>query len=157
MINSDIRVPEKIIGDTISFLKERGSVANSEAVVLWLGRREASGITIEELYIPEQEASEDYFRIPPISMMALVAHVRSTGFFVAAQVHSHPKKAFHSVADDTWAVVRHVGALSLVLPYFASRTTVLNFVEQCAVFSLSATNAWCEVRGDRRFEKVRIA
>ena len=64
---------------------------------------------------------------------------------VAAQVHTHPAQAFHSEADDQWAIVRHVGALSLVVPYFAKDTRVASFFDDVALFRLSSENAWCEV------------
>jgi len=44
---------------------------------------------------------------------------------VAAQVHSHPDEAFHSKGDDEWAIVRHEGALSIVVP--TSRGTYLRW------------------------------
>jgi len=47
------------------------------------------------------------FRIPPSSMTAMMAHLRERKLGLAAQVHSHPNRAFHSRADDAWAIVRH--------------------------------------------------
>ena len=54
-----------------------------------------------------------------------------------AQVHSHPGEAFHSPADDRWAIPRQVGALSIVLPFFAAGISEETFFEQAAVFTLS--------------------
>jgi hypothetical protein len=68
---------------------------------------------------------------------------------VAAQVHTHPKLAFHSAADDKWAIVRHVGALSLVLPYFSLRTNVENFVQHTVTFSMNAENDWLPAPKDK--------
>ncbi|MCQ3942700.1 MAG: hypothetical protein DPW22_05725 [Alphaproteobacteria bacterium] len=64
---------------------------------------------------------------------------------VAAQVHSHPRQAFHSLADDRWAIIRHEGALSLVLPYFAARTTPFNFGDEVKVYRFSDMAEWIEV------------
>ena len=64
---------------------------------------------------------------------------------IPAQVHSHPGRAFHSLADDHGAVIRHGGALSLVVPDFGLRTTVDRFLVDAKVYRLSDENRWIEV------------
>ena len=78
------------------------------------------------------------FHIPPEGMTALYAELRHKRLMVAAQVHSHPQEAFHSKADDRWAIVRHEGALSLVVPHFAQATTLDRFLET----SRSTSSQW---------------
>jgi hypothetical protein len=73
--------------------------------------------------------------------------LRDRDLMVAAQVHTHPHEAFHSAADDRWAIVRHVGALSLVLPDFAQKTSIDSFLNEAAVFRLSDRNEWNLVDG----------
>src|SRR5437763_818131 len=82
------------------------------------------------------------FHIPPAGMTALHAELRRGRLMVAAQVHSHPGPAFHSKADDRWAIVRHEGALSLVVPDFAVNTTVSNFLDRSKVYRFSASAEW---------------
>lgn len=156
MNNSLLLVPTAVVDETLAFLRRAGD-RNSEGVVLWLGRREPRGIAVTEAYVPEQEAACDYFRIPPPAMAALLTLLGDTGTFIAAQVHSHPREAFHSEADDTWAIVRHLGALSLVVPHFARDTTSDNFVRQIAAFRLSATNVWRELKAPDRQRSIEIA
>jgi proteasome lid subunit RPN8/RPN11 len=153
---SSLLIPATVIDETLAFLRRAGD-RQSEGVVLWLGRREPRGITVTEAYVPEQEAACDYFRIPPPAMAALLAHLGDTGTFIAAQVHSHPREAFHSEADNTWAIVRHLGALSLVVPRFARDTAAGNFVRQIAAFRLSHTNVWQELDGADREQTIEIA
>jgi hypothetical protein len=38
---------------------------------------------------------------------------------IRAQVHTHPREAFHSSTDDAWPIVHLEGFLSLVIPEFA--------------------------------------
>ena len=78
-------------------------------------------------------------------MAALHGDLRSRRVMVAAQVHSHPRDAFHSKADDRWAIVRHEGALSLVVPNFALGTTVATFLDDTKVYRLSMSDQWVEV------------
>lgn len=137
-------VPESVVASSLDVLQEAGG-ARRECVVLWLGRRTATEIRVVQSYRPDQIAAEDYFRLPRESIAALFDVLRDQDLMVAAQVHTHPAEAFHSAADDQWAIVRHVDALSLVLPYFATDTRVSSFFDHSAVFRLSPQNKWCEV------------
>ena len=138
--------PPSIVDDTLSRLHEAGR-RGCECVVLWLGKRRDGGAQVMDAYLPLQTAKADMFRIPPAGMAALQAELRKGRLMVAAQVHSHPKEAFHSRADDQWAIVRHEGALSLVLPDFALGTAVGSFLRDVKVYQLSPTAKWVEVSG----------
>lgn len=139
-------VPESVVAASLDVLQEAGA-GRRECVVLWLGRRAATEIRVVQAYRPVQIAAQDYFRLPRESIAALFDVLRAQELMVAAQVHTHPAQAFHSAADDQWAIVRHVDALSLVLPYFATDTRVSSFFDHSAVFRLSPQNNWCEVAG----------
>lgn len=142
-MNSLVIAPASIIHETLSELQSAGG-RNSERVVLWLGQRKNGQTNVEMLWVPEQQAGYDFFDIPPQAMQALFQELRTRRLMVAAQVHTHPRQAFHSLADDKWAIVRHTGALSLVVPYFALRTEPETFVRETAVFVLSPKNQWLE-------------
>lgn len=129
-----------LVAKTIEVLQE-GCKQECETVVFWLGK----GDVVDEVYRPEQSVAVDYFHLPGSSMRALMDYLKKDRRRILAQVHSHPGQAFHSKADDKWAVIRHQGALSLVLPTFASKTTVQNFFEQSATYTLSAEDEWHEV------------
>jgi hypothetical protein len=150
-----IAIRRNLIEETLAALKEGGR-ENRETVVLWLGRRSTAGIDVFEVHVPRQTAESHWFRIPPDAMKDLMAHLRRSRYFIAAQVHSHPEEAFHSYTDDKWAIVRHAGALSLVLPYFGEHSDKGSFVRDAAVFKLSARNEWVEVSDDRIEEHYQI-
>ena len=133
---------------TLRHLQEAGR-RGTECVVLWFGRQEDAVVRIQQVYRPAQMARTDMFRVPPDSMKAVLSEISSKRLMIAAQVHSHPFEAFHSKADDAWAIVRHVGALSLVVPYFAFKTSLVNFMEDAKLFRLAPENRWREVpRGE---------
>jgi proteasome lid subunit RPN8/RPN11 len=143
-----VLVPEQLLAKSLAILREAGE-AHRECVVLWLGVRTSTEVMVREAYLPLQEAADDYFHLPRESIAQLFDVLRERGLMVAAQVHTHPGSAFHSEADDRWAIVRHVGALSLVLPHFARRTTAHSFLRDAAVFRLSNENSWLAVgRGE---------
>lgn len=136
--------PRAILFETIARLRNGG--LRNERVVLWLGKASAAPPEpVAEVYEPEQITAIDYFRLPPPSMRALMAHLRTRRLKILAQLHTHPGRAYHSEVDDEWAIVRHVGALSLVLPRFAAATTVENFLVQAMTYELSSANEWLHV------------
>jgi proteasome lid subunit RPN8/RPN11 len=137
---SELLIARALVERTITVLQEGGDRL-CETVVFWLGK----GNVVEDIYRPDQQVSVDYFHLSSDSMRFLMEYLKRDRRRILAQVHSHPDKAFHSKADDKWAVVRHEGALSLVLPKFASATTSDNFFEQAATFSLSADDKWLQV------------
>lgn len=153
-MNDKLIVTSRIVEETLRVLQDAGN-ADSERIILWLGHRSDDGIHVVEAYTPLQEAASDYFRIPPEGMARLFDRIRASGTMVAAQVHTHPEVAFHSAADDRWAIVRHEGALSLVLPWFALRTIAGSFARDAATFMLTKAGTWREVDTARHVEVKR--
>lgn len=143
-MTSIMGVSRDIVRTTIEELQQAGRV-HQERVVLWLGRLEADAVTVRQVFVPIQEAAHDYFHIPREGMATLLTDLRQSRLQVAAQVHSHPHEAFHSQADNRWAIIRHVGALSLVVPAFGLQTTAETFVDDAAVYELFPDNQWHHV------------
>ena len=139
---SSLSVSTALIEETISRLQVGGR-REEERAVLWLSRQSwREPVPVVQVYEPHQITAVDCFRLPPASMQALTAHLRSGRLRIAAQVHTHPGRAYHSKVDDEWAFVRHEGALSLVLPNFALETTTANFLQDVKTYRLSANNTW---------------
>jgi hypothetical protein len=139
-----VEISSALISETITHLQAAGR-NGKECVVLWLAEPGDQTLKVKAAYRPEQFARADVFRIPPDSMRSILQMLAANDLMICAQVHSHPMEAFHSRADDAWAIVRHRGALSLVLPYFASRTTLSSFLAETKTFQLSAENLWIEL------------
>jgi hypothetical protein len=151
-----LRCPAPLVAETLEELRAGGR-QGVERIVFWLGRKDADrGGTIAEIHVPQHEAAEDYFHIPPQGMIAFMSHLRLRRLTLLAQVHSHPGPAFHSPADDRWAVVRHEGGLSIVVPTFAADTTVENFAAAAAVFHLTNQDRWQLVTTDDLPNFLRI-
>lgn len=127
---------------TIDVLR-RGGERGEERVALWLSTATPrTPAPIVEMYEPDQIAEVDYFRLPPATMRSLMNHLRATRRRIVAQIHTHPGRAYHSDVDAEWAIVRHVGALSLVLPRFAVTTTPENFLQQVMTYEYSPHGDW---------------
>jgi len=153
MIIDPLEISSDGVRRTIHLFRAAG---RRECVLLWLGRREAGVQRVVEVYRPIQKASIDYFEIPRNGMAELMARLRTQGLYVASQVHTHPGEAFHSWADDRWAIVRHCGALSIVLPEFAKTTTHENFPLEAAVYQLNPSNEWIRVEAQELPRILRI-
>jgi hypothetical protein len=139
---SAIVLPATLLRQTIDILR-RGGQRQEERIALWLSTAaQRSPAPIVDVYEPAQIASIDYFRLPPESMRALMDHLRSTRRRIVAQIHTHPGRAFHSDVDAEWAIVRHVGALSLVLPRFAATTTPETFLDDVMTYAYTAEGEW---------------
>lgn len=148
--------PLAVLESTLEWLRQAGE-ANREGIVLLLGRRGSDGdVAVLEAYRPDQSAEADMFHIPKDAMVVLLEHLRQKRLIVAAQVHSHPGAAFHSAADDALAIVRHVGALSFVVPRFARTTTTENFLYESAAYELNSGNRWLRVAAEALEHQCRI-
>lgn len=139
-----LQVPMRVLQDSLDILHRAGAHEH-EGIVLWLGQRGRDHSPVKLAYEPVHAADIDYFHIPPEGMRALMKQLDEHDFSILAQVHSHPGAAFHSEADDKWAIVRHRGALSLVLPHFARNVRPASFLQQVAVFSLTSADEWVQV------------
>ena len=139
-----LTLPRAALAHTIARIRQRGE-RNAEGVMLWLGRRSSVDSEVREAYEPLYHSKADQFVVPPQGMSALMDRICATGHAVVAQVHSHPEHAFHSAADETWALVKHVGAYSIVLPWFCAHTTPENFWQQAAVFVMQPQGHWLQL------------
>jgi hypothetical protein len=113
------------ISSTLQTMRDHGA-HGCEALVLWLGQiSPVAGVaSVTFTYVPPQEAisSEDgvgYF-VGGNTLFQLNKALSDTGLRLIAQVHSHPKEAYHSAADDRYAIVTANGGLSLVVPNFGN-------------------------------------
>ncbi len=95
-----------------------------ELLVLWLGEIEPQEgkACVKHAFVPKQKpiTSEDgvgYF-ITGHTLFELNRDLAETGLRLIAQVHSHPQDAFHSAADDRYAIITAEGGFSLVVPNF---------------------------------------
>lgn len=152
---SIIQVREAIIRKTLSVLQEAG-MQQIERILLWLAPLKGETVEIAEIYIPLQIAEVDYFHIPREGVASMLQHLKAKKLKVVAQVHSHPREAFHSPADDRWAIINHLGALSLVLPYFALHTAPQDFVQHAVVFEMSHSKKWEEIVSHKVGTRYRI-
>lgn len=118
-------LPRSVLTLTLDVLASAGR-RGLEGIVVWTGVLEAEvrRFRFTRVVAPEQTA----YRTPDgllvlVSGEALFGLNRDAyarGEIVAGQAHSHPGDAYHSETDDHLAIVTLLGAISLVVPDFAS-------------------------------------
>lgn len=136
-----LKIHKNILAEVLNELR---TSSRKERVVLLLGNRNSECYIADEMFVPMQITDRDYFEIPEEGMDELMNKLRSDRKMMVAQIHTHPGTAFHSQADDKWAIIRHKNAYSLVLPHFASTTTLSNFFERVATYTLNEKNIWTQ-------------
>ncbi len=118
-----ISVRRPTIEKMLATMREFGS-NGWELLVLWIGEIDSTGESarVVQAFVPKQKAitSEDgvgYF-VSGETLFELNKALADTGLRLIAQVHSHPHMAYHSEADDRYAIVTAEGGYSLVVPEF---------------------------------------
>lgn len=136
MTGAIFTVPVDVAQRTHEHLRTKGRDRN-EGVVLWIGTFEPPAVI--QAIVPAQDTGAGRFRVPLAERQRITRELAGTGQMVVAQVHSHPRAAFHSWVDDAEAIPRRLGAYSLVIPDFGARHHLL---EEAALFQLDADGHW---------------
>lgn len=145
-----ITINREIVDQTLRAMRNFGA-HGWELLVLWLGdiEPETGNAIVTEAFIPDQKpiSNEDgigYF-VSSDALFNLNKDLLDNGLQLIAQVHSHPNEAFHSHADDRYAIVTAQGGLSLVVPNFGSAPLDL---AEWAIYQLSGQE-WQEMSSDQ--------
>ena len=115
------RVPRNLLGRSAQALRDVGGGVK-EAVILWQGRVvDHATAEVTRLIVPRQVTGPLHFNVPLAERLRILREIATVGEFILVQLHTHPKEAFHSEADDTMAITKHSGAISVVIADFGTR------------------------------------
>lgn len=150
-------IPPHIVEDTAALLAEPG-VDGFEAAALWVGTvLDSTHAVVAKVHRPEQVA-----RATPAGLAVTLTEdgltdlIRSLagGEIVLARLHTHgTDDVDHSDIDDRNLVVAHPGAVSIVVPWFASHGIDLS---SCGVHVLSMSHQWRRLTTGETHERFRI-
>lgn len=135
-----LKVPMNVLDEARIFFEDRGA-AGCEGTALIA----ATACIATRLVVPEQVASP----VPACRVEVTLAgklslaSVLGANEHYAARIHSHPGPAFHSPTDDANPAITHIGALSIVVPYFG--LGLRHGLAACAVYVLGEARGWIEV------------
>jgi hypothetical protein len=117
------RLPRELAEKCCGALRERGAEGD-ELFIALAGVIEEDVVGLRRALVPEQTCHHTpeglLVTIDGEAIFALNREAYERGEILAAQIHAHPGRAYHSGADDVLALIRLPGALSIVVPDFAA-------------------------------------
>jgi hypothetical protein len=149
------RIPADVVEASVRALRN-GSAGAREWVILWQGRiLDETTAEITKIQVPRQNTGPLHFNVPLDERLRLLDVISAEGELIFAQLHTHPRKAFHSEADDRLAIAKHTGAVSIVVANFGVRWTG-NFLETSVNRHLGA-GRWQKLRPDEVLKLLEVA
>ncbi len=145
-------VPSTVLDVTREHLRWRGSEGH-EGALCWAGIVK-EGLAIVTTALPFVASGEWGVHIPAEQTGLLYAHCHARGLTLLAQVHSHPRNAFHSTVDEQLPHSAEPGFLSIVVPNFG-RCSYSNF-SSWAVFEQLRYEIWREWGNGEKRERLRV-
>lgn len=138
-------VSQAVLDETWEFLRRRGE-ERLEAVVLWLGHVDAADrACVLGALVPPQVAYRSEHglavEVPQDVLTELIAALPG-GVRILVRVHSHPTDAYHSELDNRNMLIGHEGAISIVVPFFATGSVELR---TCSINQLHGDGHWREL------------
>lgn len=112
-----LRVSKQLLTETFGQFRSCGQ-GRRECQVLWIGPWSTPDI-VTEIVHPRHSGLGDGFILDDAWITVFWVELAERGYGIRAQVHTHPRRAFHSETDDEWPIVHLAGFLSLVVPDFA--------------------------------------
>jgi proteasome lid subunit RPN8/RPN11 len=107
------------VAQSLTALRMCGRGRN-ECVVIWLGERSEPECVTRVIH-PRHRSGRGGYRIDDTWLNDLWEELADTGEQIVAQVHTHPRSAFHSLKDDAYPILLQAGLYSLVIPNFAQQ------------------------------------
>lgn len=149
-----LTVPKQIVAGTGEALREFGA-EGFEGLVLWAGELSPTTARVTSGFVPPQHPIRDesgvgYF-VDGDALFELNRELHRGGLVLLAQVHSHPGEAYHSAADDRYAIATAEGSYSLVAPEFGEAFSV----SSCAVYCLEG-GYWIPVATADLSRRIRV-
>lgn len=119
-----------------------------ECQVLWLSSWHTLN-EIDQCVHPMHHSHRYGFSVDDAWLTGLWKSLAATGYGIRAQIHTHPKEAFHSPTDDQFPIVHTVGFLSLVIPDFGTGARTL---DTAYLTEIDSTGCWKRVPINARIE-----
>jgi hypothetical protein len=117
-------VTDAQIAATNDALREAGR-DGFELFVLWTGVARGKRFDVGHVHVPRQTSFQEeeglHVRVDGDELHKLNVWLFENGETLGVQVHTHPRKAYHSETDDTYPMVTSMGGLSIVVPNFGDR------------------------------------
>lgn len=140
-----LRIGEGLLAQSLTQLRECGR-GREECVVIWVGK---PGGEVQRVVHPRHVADRGGYRIDGAWLNRFWDELADNGERILAQVHTHPRDAFHSKRDDAYPILLTPGLYSLVIPNFAREPVDQRawFLVQLGADGMWERRDWREVSG----------
>jgi hypothetical protein len=142
-----------LLEDTQALMRN-SSKHGREAYCVWVGQLSHGRGLVEAVWPVAAKAGVAHAHVSLDDVLTLSDKVTSQGWFILAQVHTHPGSAFHSPVDDQHPISNKPGFISIVVPDFGKNPTGVGW----AWFVLVGAGRWRELSDEevaRLFSRVR--
>lgn len=147
-----LRLGKGLLAETFAQLHACGG-GREECVAFWTGPLLDPDL-VDEMLHPRHSAKRGGYEVDPNWLTQAFGELADREREIRVQVHSHPRKAFHSKTDDEYPVVQTPGFLSLVIPDFAAGPVGL---EQTFLARLEGSGGWHPLPPKKALEVVDAA
>ena len=151
-----IQIPMQEVEKVYEHLRACGH-RGVEGVALCAGKQCDDIFQVKEIIIPEQRAFDHeeglLYMVDGKELHRINVWLYRNNMTLMAQIHSHPKRAYHSETDDTYPIIAAVGGVSIVIPDFGFNPISVN---EWAVYRLSPHGMWEEQNPKARKELMYI-
>lgn len=134
------RVGSQTVERTLEFFRQQG-LRGHEGVALWPGNIAGGICDIGSPLIPRQITGPRMYQIPADESFRIIKTVAKQNLVIPIQIHSHPGSAYHSEADDEYAFLQHLNAISIVVPNFGF-FDARDFLANAVFYSLRGPELW---------------
>jgi len=118
-----IRLASGLLLETFRTLRECGR-AECECGVFWTGP--SGGDLADAVEHPLHNRSPFGYEVDSEWITQLWIRLAASRRSIKAQIHTHPREAFHSCVDDKWPIISQPDFVSIVIPDFATGDSSLD-------------------------------
>jgi len=104
--------------DKTQALLRKSSAQGAEAYCVWVGELRQGAARVRDVWPVAAAANAAHARVSLDHVLLLGDRVARRGWFILAQLHTHPGDAFHSAVDDRFPISNQPGFVSIVVPNF---------------------------------------
>ncbi|MCW3117954.1 MAG: hypothetical protein JWM28_2036 [Chitinophagaceae bacterium] len=151
-----IYFPKDLVDDIYKEIQETGA-EGYERLALCAGEKTEKEFRITRVIYPKQTLRKTpsgvSFHVSGEELERIGDLLYETQLSLIAQVHSHPTEAYHSEADDNYAIITRTGGLSIVIPDFG--TSDSDF-ENSAFYRLYPDTGWTSLSKQQASMLIKI-
>jgi proteasome lid subunit RPN8/RPN11 len=140
------QVRRETIDESLRFFQKQGKRGH-EGVALWPGRLLEGRCEVQGAIIPVQITGPRMYQIPADESFRVIKSTAKQNLVIAIQIHSHPGSAYHSEADDEYAFLQHLNAISIVVPDFGNFEAG-QFLDYAVFYRLRGPERWDLMAGE---------